>query len=240
MTRARRRRIIRTRRTMTGLALVGSISFLAGMTDATGLLLTGDFVSFMTGNTTRAALALSEGNLYHAAVLISAILVFVLGNAAGIVIAHVSERRIFVVLGCVGLVLALASVMTAESLMLARFSMIVFSMGMVNAAVEHIEGLPIGLTYVTGALSRFGRGIGRWIIGDRRIEWTIQIVPWGGMVLGAIAGAVLTRLTGAHALWLVAIFAMALAIAATFIPRPLQRRFNQKLAPQRPAALRGK
>ncbi|MBX4866248.1 DUF1275 domain-containing protein [Rhizobium bangladeshense] len=240
MTRARRRRIIRTRRTMTGLALVGSISFLAGMTDATGLLLTGDFVSFMTGNTTRAALALSEGNLYHAAVLISAILVFVLGNAAGIVIAHVSERRIFVVLGCVGLVLALASVMTAESLMLARFSMIVFSMGMVNAAVEHIEGLPIGLTYVTGALSRFGRGIGRWIIGDRRIEWTIQIVPWGGMVLGAIAGAVLTRLTGAHALWLVAIFAMALAIAAMFIPRPLQRRFNQKLAPQRPAALRGK
>ncbi|ARO28127.1 hypothetical protein NXC14_CH00108 [Rhizobium sp. NXC14] len=238
MTRARRRRIIRTRRTLTGLALVGSISFLAGMTDATGLLLTGDFVSFMTGNTTRAALALSQGNLYHAAVLISAILVFVLGNAAGIVIAHVSERRIFVVLGCVGALLALASMTTAEGLMLARFYMIVLSMGMVNAAVEHIEGLPIGLTYVTGALSRFGRGIGRWIIGDRRIEWTIQIVPWGGMVLGAIAGAVLTRLSGAHALWLVSIFAMALALATMFIPRPLQRRFNQKLAPHHTGALR--
>ncbi|MDO3435732.1 YoaK family protein [Rhizobium sp. CBN3] len=238
MTRARRRRIIRTRRTLTGLALVGSISFLAGMTDATGLLLTGDFVSFMTGNTTRAALALSQGNLYHAAVLISAILVFVLGNAAGIVIAHVSERRIFVVLGCVGFVLALASMTTAESLMLVRFYMIVCSMGMVNAAVEHIEGLPIGLTYVTGALSRFGRGIGRWIIGDRRVEWTIQLVPWGGMMLGAIAGAVLTRLTGAHALWLVSIFAMALALVAKFIPRPLQRRFNQKLAPHHTGALR--
>ncbi|MBX5136366.1 DUF1275 domain-containing protein [Rhizobium lentis] len=238
MTRARRRRIIRTRRTLTGLALVGSISFLAGMTDATGLLLTGDFVSFMTGNTTRAALALSQGNLYHAAVLISAILVFVLGNAAGIVIAHVSERRIFVVLGCVGALLALASMTTAEGLMLARFYMIVLSMGMVNASVEHIEGLPIGLTYVTGALSRFGRGIGRWIIGDRRIEWTIQIVPWGGMVLGAIAGAVLTRLSGAHALWLVSIFAMALALATMFIPRPLQRRFNQKFAPHHTGALR--
>lgn len=238
MTRARRRRIIRTRRTLTGLALVGSISFLAGMTDATGLLLTGDFVSFMTGNTTRAALALSQGNLYHAAVLISAIFIFVLGNAAGIVIAHVSERRIFVVLGCVGALLALASMTTAEGLMLARFYMIVLSMGMVNAAVEHIEGLPIGLTYVTGALSRFGRGIGRWIIGDRRIEWTIQLVPWGGMMLGAIAGAVLTRLSGAHALWLVSIFAMALALVAMFIPRPLQRRFNQKLAPHHTGALR--
>ncbi|EJB04790.1 uncharacterized membrane protein YoaK (UPF0700 family) [Rhizobium sp. BK619] len=235
MTRARRRRLIRTRRTLTGVGLVGSISFLAGMTDATGLLLTGDFVSFMTGNTTRAALALSDGNLYHAAVLISAILVFVLGNAAGIVIAHISERRIFVVLGCVGLVLALASVTTMQGLLLARFYMIVFAMGMVNAAVEHIEGLPIGLTYVTGALSRLGRGIGRWIIGDRHIGWTIQIVPWGGMVLGAIAGAVLTRLTGAHALWMVSLFAMVLALAAMFIPRPLQRRFNQKIAPHRPA-----
>ncbi|RUM21573.1 DUF1275 domain-containing protein [Rhizobium phaseoli] len=240
MTRARRRRIIRTRRTLTGIALVGAISFLAGMTDATGLLLTGDFVSFMTGNTTRAALSLSDGNLYHAAVLISAIVVFVLGNAAGIVIAHVSERRIFVVLGCVGLVLALASMTTGQSMMLASFYLIVCSMGMVNAAVEHIEGLPIGLTYVTGALSRFGRGIGRWIIGDRRVEWTIQIVPWGGMIAGAIAGAVLTRLTGAQALWLVSVFAMALAFAAMFIPRPLQRRFNQKLAAHRSAAMRGK
>ncbi|EJT03267.1 YoaK family protein [Rhizobium sp. CCGE 510] len=240
MTRARRRRLIRTRRTVTGIALVGSISFLAGMTDATGLLLTGDFVSFMTGNTTRAALALSQGNLYHAAVLISAILVFVLGNAAGIVIAHFSQRRIFVVLGCVGLVLALASMMTMQNLLLARFYLIVLAMGMVNAAVEQIEGLPIGLTYVTGALSRFGRGIGRWIIGDRRIEWTIQIVPWGGMLLGAIAGALLTRLTGAHALWLVSLFAMVLAFVARFIPRPLQRRFNQKIAPHRSAVARAK
>ncbi|RFC00167.1 hypothetical protein B5K11_00310 [Rhizobium leguminosarum bv. trifolii] len=240
MTRARRRRLIRTRRTATGLALVGAISFLAGMTDATGLLLTGDFVSFMTGNTTRAALAVSQGNLYHAAVLISAIGVFVLGNAAGIVIAHVSERRIFLVLGCVGLVLALASVTTVQGLLLARFYMIVFAMGMVNAAVEHIEGLPIGLTYVTGALSRLGRGIGRWIIGDRHIEWTIQIVPWGGMVLGAIAGAVLTRQTGGHALWMVSLFAMVLALAAMFIPRPLQRRFNQKPAPHHSAVARGK
>ncbi|MGV4793678.1 DUF1275 family protein [Rhizobium sp. F40D2] len=240
MTRVRRRRLIRTRRTLTGVGLVGSISFLAGMTDATGLLLTGDFVSFMTGNTTRAALALSDGNLYHAAVLISAILVFVLGNAAGIVIAHVSERRIFVVLGCVGLVLALASMMTMQGLLLAGFYMIAFAMGMVNAAVEHIEGLPIGLTYVTGALSRLGRGIGRWIIGDRHIEWTIQIVPWGGMMLGAIAGAVLTRLTGAHALWLVSLFAMVLALAAVFIPRPLQRRFNHRVAPRRPAVARAK
>ncbi|WP_454853107.1 YoaK family protein [Rhizobium binxianense] len=234
MTRERRRRIIRTRRTATGIALVGAISFLAGMTDATGLLLTGDFVSFMTGNTTRAALALGQGDLRHAAVLFTAIIVFVLGNALGIVVAHFSQRRIFVVLACVGFLLASASMMTLQGLLMPRFYCIVLSMGMVNAAVEHIEGLPIGLTYVTGALSRFGRGIGRWIIGERRVEWTIQIVPWGGMVLGAIVGAVLTRLVGSHALWLVSLLTMAVACATMFIPRPLQRRFNQKIAAHQP------
>jgi uncharacterized membrane protein YoaK (UPF0700 family) len=193
----------------------------------------------MTGNTTRAALALSDGNVVHAAVLLSAIIVFVLGNAAGIIVAHYSNRRIFVVLGVVSFALALASIMTEPHLMMPRFYVIVFAMGMVNAAVEHIEGLPIGLTYVTGALSRFGRGIGRWIVGDRHTEWTIQIVPWGGMVLGAITGAVLTRFTGAHALWLVSLLAMLLALAAMFIPRPLQRRFNQKIAPHS-ATLRSK
>lgn len=236
MTRQRRRRIIRTRRTLTGIVLAGAISFLAGMTDAAGLLITGDFVSFMTGNTTRAALALGDGDLHHAAVLVTAIMIFVLGNAFGIVLAHFASRRIFVVLGCVGGLLALASILTAESLMIPRFYVIVLSMGMVNAAVEHIEGLPIGLTYVTGALSRFGRGIGRWIVGDRHVGWTIQIVPWGGMFLGAITGAVLTRFAGIHALWLISLFAIMIAFVTLLIPGPLQRRFNQKIEPPPPAS----
>ncbi|MEK1871303.1 MAG: YoaK family protein [Rhizobium altiplani] len=226
MTRERRRRVIHTRRTTTGLVLAGAISFLAGMTDATGLALTGDFVSFMTGNTTRAALSLGGGDLRHAAILLSAIMVFVLGNAAGIVIAHFADRRTFAVLFCVSIALATASLMMGESVAMPRFYLIVASMGMVNAAVEQIEGLPIGLTYVTGALSRFGRGLGRWIIGDKRLEWTIQIVPWAGMFAGAVMGALLTQIAGAAALWVIAVYAMLVALASLLIPKRLQRRFN--------------
>ncbi len=226
MTRERRRRVIHTRRTTTGLVLAGAISFLAGMTDATGLALTGDFVSFMTGNTTRAALSLGGGDLRHAAILLSAIMVFVLGNAAGIVIAYFADRRTFAVLSCVSIALATASLMMGESVAMPRFYLIVASMGMVNAAVEQIEGLPIGLTYVTGALSRFGRGLGRWIIGDKRLEWTIQIVPWAGMFAGAVMGALLTQIAGAAALWVIAVFAMLVALASLLIPKRLQRRFN--------------
>lgn len=229
MTRQRRRRLIKTRRRVTGLFLVASIAFLAGMTDAVGLILTGNFVSFMTGNTTRAAIAFGTGDFGHAVVLFSAILTFVAGNALGIVVAHVAERRAFVVLACVSILLAAAGGITQPSLVLVQFYLVVLAMGMVNATVEHIEGLPIGLTYVTGALSRFGRGIGRFLLGDRDFAWTVQIVPWSGMISGAVIGALLAGALGAGALWLVSMVALVLALSTLFIPRPLQRRFNQRL-----------
>ena len=45
------------------MSLVASLSVLAGMTDAIGFMASGDFVSFMSGNTTRLAVAISDGDL---------------------------------------------------------------------------------------------------------------------------------------------------------------------------------
>ena len=146
MTRQRRRNIIKARRTGTGVALVAAISFIAGMTDAVGLHISGDFVSFMTGNTTRAAVSAEAGIYSHAAKLLVAIIAFVAGNAGGIVVAHKFERRIFAVLMAVGSLVAISALLRGESSGLVQFYLVVFAMGMVNAAVEHIEGLPIGLT----------------------------------------------------------------------------------------------
>lgn len=230
MSRQRRRRIVQARRTGTGLALVAGISFLAGMTDAVGLMMTGDFVSFMTGNTTRAAISLAQGDFRHALSLLLAILLFVCGNALGVVVAHIAPRRIFSVLAAVGLLLALAALVQPPSLRLVQFGLVVLAMGMVNAAVEHVEGLPIGLTYVTGALSRFGRGIGRLLLGERRFDWWIQIVPWLGMVSGAICGALTGYWMRPHALAIVAVVAAALALATLIVPLHLQRRFGHRAA----------
>ncbi|KJF68837.1 MULTISPECIES: YoaK family protein [Rhizobium] len=228
MTRQRRRNIIRARRTGTGIALVAAISFIAGMTDAVGLYVSGDFVSFMTGNTTRAAVSMQAGIYSHAVKLLFAIVAFVLGNAGGIVVAHKFDRSIFAVLAAVGSLVAIAALLRNEAV-LAQFYLVVFAMGMVNAAVEHIEGLPIGLTYVTGALSRFGRGIGRFLLGDRSLDWSIQIVPWLGMISGAISGAVLGATLQSDALWVVAATVFAVAIATLVIPRSLRHRYNQRV-----------
>jgi uncharacterized membrane protein YoaK (UPF0700 family) len=213
-----------------GVVLVAAISFIAGMTDAIGLRMSGDFVSFMTGNTTRAATSLQAGEYAHALKLLGAILVFVAGNATGIVVAYAFERRIFAVLAAVGATLALASVLQQPDLQLGQFYLVVFAMGMVNAAVENIEGLPIGLTYVTGALSRFGRGIGRWLLGEKKLDWSIQLVPWIGMMLGALSGAVLGAMFQSAALWMVAALVMAVAFATMLMPRSLQHRYNQRVS----------
>ena len=111
-----------------------------------------------------------------------------------------------------------------------QFLLIVLGMGMVNATVEQVGGLPIGLTYVTGALSRFGRGIGRFLMGDRRLDWTIQIIPWLGMIAGAIAGALLGGWLQSDALWIVAVVTMAAALVSRLIPRRLQTRFGHQAA----------
>jgi uncharacterized membrane protein YoaK (UPF0700 family) len=226
MTFARRRRLVRTRRTSIGVLLVAIISFIAGMTDAIGLLLAGDFVSFMTGNTTRAALALSGADFHHGILLLGAIITFIAGNSAGAVVGHVADRRIFAVLGAVSGLLAIASALSNHDVALPQFYLIVFAMGVMNAAVEHIEGLPIGLTYVTGALSRFGRGIGHWLMGERQMDWSVQIVPWFGMVAGALFGAMMTRWTGTGALWCASVLTLVVALASLRIPKHLQRRFD--------------
>jgi uncharacterized membrane protein YoaK (UPF0700 family) len=226
------RRLIAMRRKTTGLVLVALISFMAGMTDAVGLMLSGDFVSFMTGNTTRAALALSNGDVRHAMVLLVAILVFVAGNALGVVLAQAASRPAFVVLGWASVLLSIASTFAAPPASLPQFLLIVLAMGMVNATVEHVEGLPIGLTYVTGALSRFGRGIGRLIVGDRDMGWTVQIVPWIGMLAGAISGALLTHRLGDKALLFVALTALVIAFSTLVIPRALQHRYRRRVVRQ--------
>ncbi|WP_087500583.1 YoaK family protein [Pseudomonas sp. SID14000] len=205
-----------------GLGLVAGLSVLAGMTDAIGLLALGDFVSFMSGNTTRLAVAISEADLALVLRLSAAVLGFVVGNALGVLLARGFRRRAWPVLLVVAALLAFAAAwplaVTFPALLAATLAM-----GMINAVVEQVNGLPIGLTYVTGALSRFGRGLGRWLLGERRNGWRVQLVPWGGMLLGAALGAWLQHHLGLLAMTGSCALACVLAMVSRFIPGSWQR-----------------
>lgn len=214
---ARRLRLRRTRGRV-GLGLVAGLSVLAGMTDAIGFLATGDFVSFMSGNTTRLAVSLGEGDFGGLVRLSVALASFVVGNALGVILARFSGRRAAPILVCCAMLLALSAVWPFDWNVPALVAAIL-AMGMLNAVVEQVNGLPIGLTYVTGALSRFGRGLGRWLLGERRNGWRVQLVPWSGMCVGAVLGALLEQQLGLAAMAASAALAALLALLALVIPR---------------------
>ena len=201
-----------------GLMLVACLSVLAGMTDAIGFMASGDFVSFMSGNTTRLAVAISAGDLGLTGRLVLLVATFVVGNALGVLVSRFSKRHALPLLLCIGALLCAAALWPATDTLPALLAAIV-AMGMLNAAVEEVNGLPVGLTYVTGALSRFGRGLGRWLLGERRNGWRVQLIPWGGMFIGAVIGALLEQQMGLRALWVSGALAAALGVATLLIPR---------------------
>lgn len=205
-----------------GLALVASLSVLAGMTDAIGFMASGDFVSFMSGNTTRLAVAISEGDLGLTGRLTLLVATFILGNALGVIISRISKRHALPLLLCIATLLCGAAAWPLAEQLPAVLAAII-AMGMLNAAVEQVNGLPVGLTYVTGALSRFGRGLGRWLLGERRSGWRVQLVPWTGMLLGAVLGAVLEAQFGLRAMLFSAGLAAVLGLVSLRIPRRWQR-----------------
>jgi len=204
-----------------GLCLVASLSVLAGMTDAIGFMATGNFVSFMSGNTTRLAVAISDGDADLTLRLLILVATFIVGNALGIVIARLGGRRALPLLLCTAMLLSTAALWPFENQLPALMAAIT-AMGMLNAAVEEVNGLPVGLTYVTGALSRFGRGLGRWMLGERRNGWRVQLVPWTGMFAGAVLGAVLEHHLGLKALLASGLLSALLAAASLKIPRRWQ------------------
>lgn len=207
-----------------GLSLAASLSVLAGMTDAIGFMATGDFVSFMSGNTTRLAVAISDGDLSTTSRLLLAITTFVAGNALGIIVARLGGRRALPLLLSIGMLLCAAAAWPMGSQIVTVMAAIL-AMGMLNAAVEQVNGLPVGLTYVTGALSRFGRGLGRWMLGERRDGWRVQLVPWTGMFIGAVIGAFLENWLGTYALLVSGVFAAIIGLLSLKIPYRWQRRY---------------
>jgi uncharacterized membrane protein YoaK (UPF0700 family) len=201
--------------------MVAALSVLAGMTDAIGFMASGDFVSFMSGNTTRLAVAISDGDMSLTLRLVILVATFIVGNALGVVIGRLGGRRALPLLLCIATLLCGAAAWPSEVQLPALLAAII-AMGMLNAAVEEVNGLAVGLTYVTGALSRFGRGLGRWIMGERRNGWRVQLVPWSGMFIGAILGAVLEHHLGLKALYASGLLAALIGLVSLKIPRRWQ------------------
>lgn len=170
--------------------LAVGVAILAGFVDAIGFVESaGFFVSFMTGNSTRLAVGLAEGQ--HAA-LVAAIIIatFVFGVVAGALVgAQAGGRRSLAVLIGVTILLAIATLLRLEGEGWSAILSLALAMGVANAAVAGRDGSVIGVTYMTGTLVQMGQKIANALRGEGDRRWLHHLGLWAALVGGALLGA---------------------------------------------------
>jgi len=201
------------------LALASALSALAGYVDGIGFLhLGGLFVSFMSGNSTRLGVSLSEAHWPAAAEALGLIALFVAGAAAGslIVLGRGGHRQPLVLL-TEALLLMLAALAHALDFPGLAVVAIVLAMGLENAVFQIDGGAGLGLTYITGALVKVGQLMAVALAGGSRWGWLPNLLLWAALVVGALCGALAYRWINLAAIWFAAgsAFALSASLAAT-------------------------
>jgi uncharacterized membrane protein YoaK (UPF0700 family) len=184
---------------------------IGGCVDAIGWLRLHElFVSFMSGTTTLLGLALVAGIADRAAALGLVVALFAAGAVAGAALGRLAGRwRAPAVLALVAGLLATAWQLPAPSAQLPPSAWaMVPAMGALNLALPGVGGI----TFVTGALTRFAEAFIAALAGaGPHAAWASQIAAWGALVCGAASGAWLETHLGHQAL---AVPALAAALAA--------------------------
>lgn len=212
--------------------LACGLAALAGFVDAIGFLkLGGFFVSFMSGNSTRMAVAF-DGDGARSLLAGMLIAAFVVGVVAGSALVRLADEwRKQVVLGLVVLELALAA--AAASLSRAAFAaplLMACGMGSANCVFQRDGEVSVGVTYMTGTLVKIGQHLVAAVVGGPRLAWVPYLLLWLGLVAGAASGAATFRLLGLDAIW-IAVAAAAVLLAGSFSLGPTREQQNEGTTP---------
>ncbi len=194
---------------------------LAGFVDAISfVVLGGNFVSFMSGNSTIMASSIAAGKWGLAGLTGGLIGTFFAGAAAGAAIYHWGGAHaqrlvllaVLVVLS-VGITIATIGPLTPGMLVVAAGT------GILNAA---LLSSPVGgaLTYVTGTLVKSAQGLVQGLAEGDPWRWLRTLWMWLVFCLGAVAGGVAQRAAGTASLWGGVVLATAAMAVSLITPRP--------------------
>jgi uncharacterized membrane protein YoaK (UPF0700 family) len=162
---------------------------LAGLVDATGFVVAGGyFTSFMSGNTTRMGVELVERPAL--ALMPLGLIACFLG---GVVIGALTGRRFAgrhkrVLLGLVAAMLAMGAGALAAGWPLVFLACSALAMGLANNVFVRAGEVTVGVTYMTGALVRFGQGVAARVSGQALPSTRGYGLLWSALALGAAAG----------------------------------------------------
>jgi uncharacterized membrane protein YoaK (UPF0700 family) len=199
-------------------AMAATLSLAAGFVDAVGFIhLGGYFVSFMSGNSTRAGAALAGGNPLGFLLAMGLVGAFTVGVVTGSILRRLvpSRKRMWVLLYVTA---ALATAVVLHDLTAAGWlipPIMALAMGAVNVIFERDGEVSIGLTYMTGTLVKMGQQMAAALTGGNRLGWVRYLLLWLSLTLGSILGAFAYFAANLNALWLsVGIFAAVMAVNA--------------------------
>jgi uncharacterized membrane protein YoaK (UPF0700 family) len=196
-------------------AFAMGLSALAGFVDAAGFVLTGGlFVSFMSGNSTRLAVALAEGSniAWLAGGLIA---LFLVGVVAGALLAPWRPAwRKSVVLAFSTIVLLVSAGLAAGDMPVAAAMGMAIAMGSLNNVFLREGEVSIGVTYMTGTLVRAGQRIAGALRREEPSDWIPYVLLWASLVAGAVAGAAVAAANMAASLSVAAALAGVMTVLA--------------------------
>lgn len=207
-----------TRQRLLAYGLTGTAGYVDGLAF---IHLGGFFVSFMTGNSTRAGVELANGNLPGWMLATSLLVSFVIGVMLAAVMTrmvdaheakvpspdHIAPVQAAVWLGF-GLMLASAVVGSLWPEALATALLLAGSMGAINGTFTREGQVAVGLTYMTGTLVKIGQSAVTALATRRRKDfmvWLQLLSLWLSIAVGAIIGAFLYLRLGVASIWLAAI-----------------------------------
>jgi len=189
---------------------------LAGLVDATGFVVAGGyFTSFMSGNTTRMGVELVERPAL-ALLPLGLIGCFLGGVVLGaLVLRRVKGRHKRVLLGLVTLLLGVGAILLAVGQSIPFLALSATAMGLANNVFSRDGEVTVGVTYMTGALVRFGQGIAARLDRQPLASTRGYGLLWSALALGAAAGGglcVIAPLAAASAAFVLALLLCGFAL----------------------------
>ncbi len=185
--------------------MAAGLSAVAGFVDAVGFIhLGGYFVSFMSGNSTRAGAVLANGSWLGFGLAMGLVGAFLAGVITASLLRRVVPRRKrLAVLLYIAALLSAAALMFDGGLWLPLVPpMMAFAMGAENVVFERDGEVSIGLTYMTGTLVKMGQRIATALAGGDRLGWLRYFGLWLALTVGSILGGLAYHAFSLNALWL--------------------------------------
>lgn len=214
---------------------------MAGFIDGVGFVhFGGYFLSFMSGNSTRSAVALMTGDLSGWGMAMSLVGCFVGGVIVATLITSQIKRMRRPVAMYFSAVLLLSAAISGSGHPQFTALLLAAAMGVVNVSYTRSGEVSLGLTYMTGTLVKLGQALGSAIIawtmgtnrGIYRQLWLRYAVLWLMISVGSLGGVFAYLHIGLGSLWIVATGMLLWATLALFQELRMSKDGSEEPKPQ--------